>query len=68
MTLQEQANKEGVSRQAVWLRTPKGKAWTKQYLHGRHRTPQYRLYHRHQMHKNKHLFTNCPLCMKGGEL
>lgn len=30
-TLQEIADKEGVTRQAVWLRTSKGKAWQKTY-------------------------------------
>lgn len=30
-TLQQIADEEGVSRQAVWLRTPKGKAYEKAY-------------------------------------
>ena len=29
MTLQEQANKEGVTRQAIWARGKKGKAYRK---------------------------------------
>ena len=31
MTLQEQANKEGVTRQAIWARGEKGKAYQKAY-------------------------------------
>ena len=31
LTLQQQADKEGVSRQAIWLRTEKGKAYRKAY-------------------------------------
>ena len=30
-TLQEIADREGVSRQAVWQRTPKGRAYQKAY-------------------------------------
>ena len=40
MTLQEQANKEGVSRQAIWVRTKKGRAYHKAYQ----KTDKYKAY------------------------
>ena len=46
-TLQEQANKEGVTRQAIWLRTEKGKAYQKAYQ----KTDKYKAYERARYHK-----------------
>ena len=42
MTLQEIADKEGISRQAVWLRTAKGKAHNKAY----NQRPEVKAYHK----------------------
>jgi hypothetical protein len=42
MTLQEEANKQGISVQAVWLKTPKGKAYKKAYYN----TDKWRAYRR----------------------
>ena len=43
-TLQEIADREGVSRQAVWQRTPKGRAYQKAYRKAYQKTEKYKAY------------------------
>ena len=44
MTLQQQADKEGVSRQAIWLKTEKGKAYQKAYRKAYRKTDKCKAY------------------------
>jgi hypothetical protein len=41
-TLQQQADERGISKQAVWLKTPKGRAYEKAYR----KTDKYKAYKR----------------------
>ena len=43
-TLQEIADREGISRQMVWLRTPKGRAYYRAYLKVYKKTDKYKAY------------------------
>jgi predicted DNA-binding protein YlxM (UPF0122 family) len=59
VNLSDIARSEGVSRQAIWRRTKKGKAYQKAYQ----LTDKYKAYQKHVYHlKVDKLFKNCDKC------
>ena len=44
LPLQQIADKQGITKQAVWFRTPKGKAYQKAYHKAYQKTDKYRAY------------------------
>jgi hypothetical protein len=54
LTLQQKADKEGVTRQAIWLKTPKGKAYRKAYQKAYYQTDKYKAYRKDYQNTDKY--------------
>lgn len=65
-TLQNLATKCGVTRQAVWLWTPKGRVYSA--YKNRLEKLSFTIYKKHWKHiKKNQVFEGCEWCAKGGE-